>query len=68
MMTVVRCSDRMVFEIDPITFDAKHCSRYDAYCYTDPSPNVNYIEYSEWIVVVNKRRDEQMYKYDQERE
>jgi hypothetical protein len=48
MKTKVRCSDRMVFEIDMLTLEAKTCSYYDAYCYIDPEPDVKYIEHSEW--------------------
>ena len=58
--TVVRCNDRMIFEIDPITLDAKECSYYDAYCYVDPKPTINYIEYSEWVGMRNKQWDKQM--------
>jgi hypothetical protein len=38
----------MVFEIDMLTLEAKTCSYYDAYCYSDPEPDVKYIEHSEW--------------------
>ncbi len=48
MKTIVRCVDRTVFEVDPITLEPKRASCYDAYCYTDPEPNVRYIEHAEW--------------------
>jgi len=41
--TFVRCNDRTVFEIDPITTEAKTCGYYDAYCY------------SEWLKQCDKR-------------
>lgn len=55
MKTLVRCNDRMVFEIDPITTEARSCSYYDAYCFTDQRTDVTYIEYSEWLNHCNKR-------------
>ena len=48
MKTIVRCPDRMVFEVDPVTLKAKTCSYYDAYCYIDPRPDVLYIELDIW--------------------
>ena len=50
MKTMIRCLDRMVFEVDPVTLKAKTCSYYDAYCYTDPQPDVLYIEFGEWAL------------------
>jgi Fe-S-cluster formation regulator IscX/YfhJ len=49
MKTLVRCNDRMVFEIDPVTKEARSCSCYDAYCFSDPRTDVTYIEYFEWL-------------------
>ena len=40
MKLIVRCPDRMVFEVDRKTLDPKRCSVYDAYCYTDPDKDV----------------------------
>lgn len=68
MRTIVRCgTDRTVFEIDPITLDAKQCSCYDAYCYSDPLPDVTYIEYSDWVGMRNKQWDKQMHDYYKQR-
>lgn len=57
MKTLVRCIDKSVFEIDPVTLEAKHCSVYDAYCYSDPEPNVTYIEHSDWVGLRNQQWD-----------
>jgi len=46
--TLVRCVDRTVFEVDPVTLEPNGCSVYDAYCYTDPEQGVRYIEHAEW--------------------
>lgn len=46
----VRCVDRTVFEIDRRSLDPKSCSRYDAFCYSDPRQDVEYIEHSEWCL------------------
>ena len=55
MKLIVRCPDRMVFEVDRKTLDPKRCSVYDAYCYTDPDKDVEYMEYSDWVVKRNKQ-------------
>ena len=55
--TIVRCPDRMVFEIDPVTLNSKQTSRYDAYCFTDPLPDVKYISHGEWCRQLNKQWD-----------
>ena len=47
---VVRTPDCMVFEIDPKTREAKHTARYDAYCFSDPEENVEYVEFSNWLI------------------
>ena len=47
--TIVRSPDRMVFPINPTTLEPLQCSYYDAYCYTDPKPGVEYMEYSDWV-------------------
>lgn len=62
MKTIVRCIDRMTFEIDPITLDAKECSYYDAYCYSDPLSDVQYIEFTDWV----KKRNDQWGKAERE--
>jgi len=60
----VRCSiDRTVAEIDRKTLDPKTCSSYDAYCYTDPLPDIEYIEYEEWVRLRNQQWDEQERTY-----
>lgn len=61
--TLVRCNDRTVFEIDPITLDAKSCGFYDAYCYTDPCPDAVYISQSEWTRLRNCQWDQQMQQF-----
>ena len=64
MITLVRCgADRTVFEIDLKTLDAKTCSYYDAYCYSDQRSDVTYIEYSEWVGMRNEQWDKQMRDY-----
>jgi hypothetical protein len=68
MITIVRCgTDRTVFEIDPITLEAKTCSYYDAYCYLDPRNDVTYIEYSDWVGMRNEQWDKQMHDYYKKR-
>ncbi len=59
MKILVRCEDRTVFPIDPTTLEALSTGYYDAYCYTDPEPNVNYISFSKWCTL----RNEQRYQY-----
>lgn len=54
MKTKVRCDNKMVFEINPDTLEAKTCSSYDPWCYSDPDPNVNYIEFHEWLNLDSK--------------
>lgn len=54
--TMVRCVDRSVFEIDPVTLEPKHCSVYDPYCYSDPELGVTYIEHSDWCRQWNTKR------------
>jgi hypothetical protein len=63
----VRCIDRTVFEIDRKTLDAKECSSYDAHCYTDPLPDVEYIGYGEWVRLRNQQWDEQERTYYRDR-
>jgi hypothetical protein len=68
MTTLVRCgTDRTVFEIDSISLDAKTCSYYDAYCYSDPRTDVTYIEYSDWVGMRNEQWDKQMLDYYKKR-
>jgi hypothetical protein len=50
MTTLVRCVDRTVFPIDPVTLEPKRCGAYDPWCYTDPEPGIEYIEHSEWCL------------------
>jgi len=57
MKTVVRCPDRMVFEVNSKTLDPIRASCYDAYCYSDPEPDVEYIEYWDWILKRNEMRN-----------
>lgn len=53
----VRCVDRTVFEIDPETLEPLGPSCYDAYCYTDPRRDVNYIEHMEWTNLQSEQWD-----------
>ena len=61
--TFVRCcTDKTVFEINPKTLDAMTCGRYDPYCYVDELPDVEYIEYSDWLQLRNKQWDKMRYE------
>lgn len=62
MKTIVRCKDRMVFEVDPSTLKPKTCSYYDAYCFSDPRPGVTYMSHSEWTRKLLAMMTTQMYK------
>jgi hypothetical protein len=44
----VRSADRMVFEVSRESLEPKNTGCYDAYCYLDPEPDVEYMEFSEW--------------------
>lgn len=63
MKTIVRCSDRMVFEINPSNLEPIRSSYYDAYCYVDPLPDVKYIEYPEWLKMTFEKLDAEMDNY-----
>lgn len=52
---LVRCGDKMVFPINPVTTEALSCGYYDPYCYSDPRKDVEYMEYSEWLRQCDKR-------------
>lgn len=45
----VRCVSRTVFPVDPVTLEAKNCGTYDAYCFSDPEPDVTYLTPEEWM-------------------
>jgi hypothetical protein len=53
---VVRCYDKMVFEVCRDTLEAKTVSHYDAWCYSDPRTDVEYLEFQEWTKLINKRK------------
>ena len=53
---VVRCVDRMVFRVNRITYDAVECGTYDAYCFTDPHDDVDYISHAEWLQMLDEQR------------
>lgn len=55
MKTFVRCNNRTVFEIDPVTTEALTTECYDAYCFSDPRTDVIYISYSDWLKQCDKR-------------
>ena len=63
MKTYVRCYDRTVFEIDPVTLNPKTCGYYDAYCFIDPKPDVIYIEHYDWVRECNKQWNRKIYAY-----
>jgi len=50
----------MVFPVDGVTFNATGVSYYDCFCYSDPRPDVRYIEFEDW----NKARSLQEW-YDE---
>ena len=65
MKTIVRCQDRMVFEVDPDTWEPKRYSSYDPWCFSHPEPSVKYISHDEWTLrnyKLNKKTGE--YEYD----
>ena len=45
---MVRCANNRVFEIDAATLEPKTLSYYDAWRFSDPEPNVKYINHTEW--------------------
>lgn len=51
----VRCDDKTVFEINRQTLEAKTCSHYDAYCFSDPRKDVDYMSFSQWVTERNQR-------------
>lgn len=54
---MVRCNDRTVFEINPVTYEAKTCSTYDPWCFTEPESGVKYLSYTEWLNKLEEKRD-----------
>jgi hypothetical protein len=46
--TLVRCEDRTVFPVNPVTLEPLSCGWYDPYCYCDPELGVRYIEHTTW--------------------
>lgn len=61
--TLVRCDDRTVFPIDPVTLEALSTGYYDAYCFNDPEPDVVYISFNEWCRLRNEQWDRQRIAY-----
>lgn len=57
----VRAPDRMVFEVNRENLEPKNTGCYDAYCYLDPEPGVEYMEFSEWSL---KRQEILMRTYN----
>ena len=53
---IVRCDNRMTFEVDRISLEARHCSRYDAYCFSDPESGVEYLSLHEWLLKRDEKR------------
>ena len=44
----VRCLDKMVFPINNKTLEPLRCSTYDAYCFSLPDDEREYIDLSDW--------------------
>ena len=53
---MVRMEDRAVFRIDRTTGEAISTGYYDAYCFSDPDPTVEYISYSDWLDMRDQQR------------
>ncbi len=51
----IRTADKMVFQIDRNTLEAKTIALYDPYCYSDPRVDADYMEYDDWIRAVNEK-------------
>ena len=47
---IVRCTDRMVFPVNPKTLEPLSTSYYDPYCYSAPLPETEYMEHSTWCL------------------
>lgn len=60
MKLLVRCQDKTVFEINRETLNPLSVGNYDAYCFSDPSPDAEYISHSEWVRLRNKQWDREM--------
>lgn len=60
MKLLVRCEDRIVFEINRDTLNPLSTGCYDAHCFSDPLPGVEYISHSEWVRLRNKQWDREM--------
>lgn len=52
----VRCEDGKVFEVKRDTLEPKSCGYYDAYCFTDPRLDVEYMSWSDWSLRRNEQR------------
>ena len=52
---LIRCEDRTVFEIDRQTLQPKTASYYDAYCFSDPRPDADYMPYTVWLSSKNRQ-------------
>ncbi len=60
MKLLVRCESKTVFEINRETLNPLSTGCYDAYCFSDPLPNVEYISHSEWVRLRNEQWDREM--------
>lgn len=56
---MVRSETRYVFHINRGTGAAIGCSVYDAHCFSDPDPSVEYISYTDWCTMRNAYWDQQ---------
>lgn len=57
----VRCVDHKVFPINRGTYEALSTGAYDPWCFSDPIPDVDYIEHAEWCRRLDLRsREEEM--------
>ena len=53
---MVRMEDRTVFRIKRTTGEPISTGCYDAHCFSDPDPTVEYMSYSDWIILRQQQR------------
>jgi hypothetical protein len=53
---VVCFPNRMIFEVNRTTLDPLRTSSYDAYCFSDPRPDVEYMSSDVWYRERAERR------------
>lgn len=57
---IVRCLDGMCFPVDRVTLEPKRCSCYDAYAFSDPRKDCDYMEFGDWTAQRADRREAEM--------